>query len=137
MTKQEIDLEENVTSGTQEENYFLRFQVPEKLHKRIKKSLSLRKALGIPDYTLRNWLTKAVLRKHELDKLSISVPKQLQMTVELPVKIEEEINKKIDFYKKLTKSTYSKKKWILEAIEDQLEADEVDLQRKYRETIEN
>jgi len=111
--------------------------VSERTLEKIKKHLSLRKAVGEQDHTQKQWFKKAVQNKLKREEISREIPKQTQICVELAPEITEKISKSVQFCRAVVSSTYSKKKWILDAIEEQIEEDQTSLQKRLKSLNEN
>ena len=105
--------------------------ISQKTHERIRRHLALKKALGEGEKSQKEWLTKAVQKKLKKEEKQISIPKQMQLRVELPKSLVEKIDKCVESCRKFSKTSYSKKKWMIDAIEELLEEDEYEAQRKY------
>jgi predicted DNA binding CopG/RHH family protein len=93
-------------------------------YKKIDKQVFFLKKLKDPSYTKQRWLYEAVREKTEKDeKLGIEhIDKERRIAFRLEESLIERMENLVEQTKKFH-STYSKKKWIEEAIHEKLERD--------------
>lgn len=96
--------------------------IGEALHQKLNKHIKILKALDDRSTSKQTWLVKAFKNKlSSTDKeLLITQPKQRKLSVKIDKKLCKEIDSNVETLKKFNTS-YSKTKWILEAVQEQLE----------------
>ena len=107
-------------------NYTLK--LPEHLYKRIDDVVRILNIKG--SCTKKKWLMEAIQEKLEREKeFQIDqIPKIKQISLHIPTQLNEEICKKIELIKNF-RDSFSKKQFILEAINEKLNADESSTQK--------
>lgn len=96
--------------------------IGEILHQKLNKHIKILKTLDDRSTSKQTWLVKAFKNKLiSTDKeLLITQPKQRKLSVKIDKKLSDEIDSHVETLKKFNLS-YSKTKWILEAVQEQLE----------------
>ena len=96
--------------------------IGETLHQKLNKHIKILKNLDDRSTSKQTWLVKAFKNKlSSTDKeLLVTQPKQRKLSVKIDKKLSDEIDDHVVTLKKFNFS-YSKTKWILEAVQEQLE----------------
>lgn len=102
------------------------FSLSLKLKQRLDEHLKRLKYLQHPHSVRQFWLVNAIQEKIQKEKSSSDIAKAKHLNVKILPKILKEISEHI----KLSYFNYSKKKWIVEAIEEKLEQEKVLLESK-------
>jgi|GEM_PF-3076495 len=101
-------------------------KISSNLDKRIKQHLLKRKAFPGMKGTKQDWLLQAVKDKLQKLERSEEIPIEKSITLYFDQNTLEQINDHVDLNKRL-KHNYSKKKLIIEAINERLESEEKEL----------
>ena len=96
------------------------------LYKRISNHIKILKNLDNRSTSNQSWISNAIRKKIEKD-LDKNIPEKKSLFMKIDPKTISEIEKRVEFIRKFHNS-YSKAKWIIEAIEDQLEEEKEKVQ---------
>jgi hypothetical protein len=101
------------------------FKVDEKLAIKIDKHLHLLRYLNHNKKSKQQWLNEALVEKAANEKgvLPDILTKEKQLTVRIDAPLNKKIQKKVDLIKSF-KSGFTKKSWVIEAIEQKLKCEE-------------
>lgn len=96
--------------------------LPNSIYNKFTKHIRILKNLESRSTTNQMWLTQAIKRKIEKNKklLQEEIPQKRIINVKIDQETLEKISEQVEIFKKHTGS-YSKTKWFIEAIMDQLE----------------
>ena len=96
--------------------------VPNFIYNKFTKHIRILKNLESRSTTNQTWITNAIKKKIEQNEklLKSEIPQKRMINVKIDPNSYEKISEQVEEFKKHTGS-YSKTKWILEAIMDQLE----------------
>lgn len=133
--EEELEEIENLIDGDSEKKN-LGFFVSKLLHEKIKKHVYLRKILNKDSTTQKKWVANAIkekLKREELNNLIKAEPPQIFFMVNIPKEDMEKIDRTVNLYKEVLKTTYSRKKWILDAIEEQLDNEKQELEKDFKD----
>ncbi|MGE3556380.1 MAG: hypothetical protein AB7M93_26120 [Candidatus Obscuribacterales bacterium] len=85
--------------------------------------------------TKQQWIEAAIREKLEKEKHlhPADIGKEPRLSLKLVESLSREIDEKVDFMRKF-RSTYSKKQWVVEAIEEKLAQEARSIARWYNET---
>lgn len=101
-------------------------RIGDNLHNRITKHIKVLKYLLDTSPTKKGWVHEALREKAELDRKKspeeLTGDRYLHFTID--EELNEEIEKKVNLIKKI-RISFSKKQWILEALYDKLDRDEL------------
>lgn len=103
------------------------------IHKRLERHILIIKKLIDRHATKQDWLVNAIREKMEKDITGQEIPTTHSITVKLDARLEQMILQRIEYIKKF-KFSYSKKKWIIDAIVDKLDRDEEEVEKKLLNT---
>jgi hypothetical protein len=117
-------------------NYSIRIE--ERLYKRINKHIQLLKHLN-SSQSQKNWIEKAILEKFEREEernITECIPPEKHLSFKTNSQIHATIEKKVEVIRKF-RSSFSKKQWILEAIQEKLDREEEKIEKQTKELLEN
>lgn len=100
------------------------------LFKRISKHVNLSKALDNLMMTKRSWILEAIKEKLEKDNDYQSIPKDTRISFHIDKPTWKLIQERVDHIRKFRRTTYSKKQWLVEAIEEKLSIEEDAMRKK-------
>lgn len=100
-------------------------KIDEQLFKRLEKHIKVLKRIEQTGISKQTWITDAIKEKLAKDKDpgNMDLPKERHLTLKINDPINEKIDAKVNILKQL-QASYSKKKWLLEAIYEKLESEE-------------
>lgn len=78
-------------------------------------------------------VAEAVQEKLKEENHSLRYTPNQQLYVTFNEQLNAELEKNVDFLRKILPSGFSKKKWVLTAIEEKLHREEMELQRKHED----
>jgi hypothetical protein len=117
-------------------NYSIR--IGERLYKRIYKHIQLLKHLN-KIQNKQSWLEGAIQdkleREKELDIVDCISPEK-HLSFKISSQIDAKIEKKVEIIKKF-RSSFSKKQWVLEAIYEKLDNEEIGTEQKAKDLMKN
>lgn len=102
------------------------------LKNKLDRHIKTLKYLNHPEKSHQTWILNAINEKIERDEGSDHLPKEKYLSVTLKDSIREKLDERLEEISQII-SSYSKKKWILEAIEEQLEEEKEQVQEKLAE----
>lgn len=73
-----------------------------------------------PERTQNTWILNAIRKKMERDEASTGIPKAKHLALKLDVSLSDRLEARIEEISKVIPH-YTKKQWILEAVEEKLE----------------
>ena len=113
---------------------FCSIRVGENLFKRINKHVDALKKCKDSNYSRSRWINDAIKDKlhKEIQENTISIDKHLNTRIDL--KLIEMIHQQVKVMKKFN-SSYSKQKWLLEALSEKLEEEEQLTRKRLNELI--
>ncbi len=109
-------------------------RVGENLYKRISKHVDTLKKCFNNSYSRNRWISDAVHAKLEKEIQSNSITVDKHLGARIDVRILNKINEQVKLMKKFN-SSYSKQKWLVEAISEKLEEDEQSTKNRLNELI--
>jgi|GEM_PF-5045541 len=113
---------------TEDEHDRLGIKVSNRLLRRLQRHISVSNYSLKQDLSQQEWIHKAVAEKLEREKNNPEMHHNSlkQITIRLNQSLKSQLDKTIDQLKSMNNRTksYSKKSWILEAIEEKLEEEE-------------
>lgn len=113
------------------------FFLSRRIHDKLKKHVFMRKTLDVGNSTMKSWLLNAIEKKIEKDKKErLLQSPDVQITLYLPKKYLEQIDKTVSHAQKLLKTSYSRTKWFVDAIEEELEEELSTLEEEFK-NLEN
>ena len=129
-------LERKENSFKQNGIKFCSIRVGENLFKRINKHVDTLKKCHDSNYSRSRWINDAIKDKlhKEIQENTISIDKHLNTRIE--IKLLEMIHQQVKVMKKFN-SSYSKQKWLLEALSEKLEEEEQLTRKCLNELIAN
>lgn len=104
-------------------------EIADHLHDRLSKHLRLLSNLGYR--SRQQWVLDALnekLKKEEAAGVE-AISKERRLHLKLDEKIHQELDKRVEIRKKVRRS-YSKKQWLVDAISEKLEREEVSTKKK-------
>lgn len=116
------------------EHKFVSIRVGENLFARVNKHIDTLKKCQDTSYSRSRWINDAIHAKleKEIQENTITVDKHLNTRID--VKLIEMINQQVRIMKKFN-SSYSKQKWIVEALSEKLEEEEQSTKKRLQELI--
>lgn len=113
--------------------------ISQNLHDRITKHLLILKKLCRQGQTKQNWLMEAIRERLEFEENNKECEfQERRITLQVDLLTEERLSHRVSYIKQF-RSSYSKKKWILDAIEEKLEKEKPMAEQKlaeYRDLVE-
>ncbi len=105
------------------------------VHKKLTNHIRILKNLENRSTTSQSWLSKAIENKIEKNKKDFpeKVPINKNITVKIEQKTLTELERQVEFIKRFNTS-YSKTKWISEAILEQLEEESEKIQNLFKDS---
>lgn len=100
----------------------VRIKLKQSLYQQFLKHLQDLKEKNHPDRTQKAWIYNAILKKIERDEASLDIPKAKHLALKLDEDLSDRLEARIEEICK-TIPHYTKKQWILDAIEEKLEAE--------------
>jgi hypothetical protein len=110
----------------------LTVKVKTSLHDKLLNHLQKLKSQNHPDRTQNAWVLNAILSKMERDEASQVIPKARNLALKFDETLTERLEARIEEISK-TIPHYTKKQWILDAIEEKLEMEKEIMQKKLAE----
>lgn len=103
------------------------------VHKKFSNHIRILKNLENRSITSQSWLLKAIENKIEKNKKDFpeEIPRNKNISVKIDPKMLGELERQVEFIKKFNTS-YSKTKWISEAIQEQLEEENERIQNLFK-----
>lgn len=96
-------------------------EIPDALHNKITEHLQFLKRLQDPTYTKQRWALEAVKEKIKAEEETITgFTKAHFLRIDFPEIVNRKIEGKVEELKK-SRGSYSKKKWVLEALYEMLD----------------
>lgn len=130
----------DTNSEIQEEEKYIQFsfKVQDELARKIDKHLHLLKYLNHNRKSKQQWINEALVEKTKRDQesLSDSLAKEKQLTVRIDPRLNTKIEKNVDLIK-CFKSGFSKKLWVIEAVEQKLMREEAEAKKLLHETTQS
>ena len=109
------------------------FCITQNLHDRLTKHLLILKKLCLQGQTKQNWLMEAIREKLSLaESIQECDFQERRINIQVDLLTEEKLSSRVAYIKQF-RSSYSKKKWILDAIEEKLEKDKSMTEKKLAE----
>jgi hypothetical protein len=110
--------------------------IGENLHNRINKHLHLLRHLNSHTITKQKWVEEAANEKLEMEQKlgSASIPCDRYLHFKANKKLNEKIEKRVKVIKQFRKS-FSKKLWLVEAIYEKLDRDDLEVKKLLEEKI--
>ncbi len=114
------------------------FKVDEGLASKIDKHLHLLKYLSHCKKSKQQWINEALAEKTARDKeeLSDTLTKEKQLTVRIDPRLNKKIEASVDLIKAF-KSGFSKKMWVIEAVEQKLRREEETARKQLSEIAQD
>ncbi|KIC71563.1 hypothetical protein DB41_AV00030 [Neochlamydia sp. TUME1] len=129
MSNADIDEQLNKLLSIKEKSYT--FTIGSNLHDKLEKHLFSLKAIN-KKCSKGKWVYEAIAEKLKLENVG-DLSKQRRIQVFLDDNISNEIEKRIQIFKKVY-SSYSKKQWILEAIHEKLDRELKLIKEEFKKT---
>ena len=122
------------SSNHQKKQIYCTIRVGENFNKKINKHIDTLKKCQEGRYSRNQWINDAIKAKleKEIQGNTISVDKHLNARID--VKLLELINQQVKVMKKFNHS-YSKQKWIIEALSEKLEEEELSSKKRLNDLI--
>lgn len=98
-------------------------EISESLHRKIEQLISTLNKLNDRSHSKKSWAIEAIKEKLQAESASPNVVKEKHLNLFMSQQLNQELEKKVALHKKFRKS-YSKKKWIMEALYEKLEREE-------------
>lgn len=124
MTKEDVCHSEEKTSTKEKRPYNL--YISDNMYEKIGKIISILKYVNNKPYTRQDFVMEAIREKMENDAknpLSICRPSKA-VYIKIDADIESEISKQVSLIKKYSNNSYSKKRWIEEALLKKIDIEE-------------
>jgi len=122
-----LENESNLSSLDKTILYTIR--IPALLQKKIDSHLQILKVLKHPEKNQHKWLLNAIHKKLLKEVNSQEISKSTNLNVKLDDDLADQVDKRISQINRVYPS-YSKKQWLLEAIEEKLESENDMVQNK-------
>ncbi len=131
--------EENVDVKSTNDTDTIRYNlnISNQIYKKIEKIVAMRKVLGQENKTRKGFVLEAMkekLSKHSDDQLLSNPYKTLR--IEYDQEIEKQILKQVGWIKQRN-GGHSKKKWILDAVLDKIDAEESKILSEFEDKMKN
>lgn len=98
-------------------------EISESLYHKIEKVISTLNKLDNHNHSKRSWAIEAIQEKLRSEEVFPNFLKGKHLNLFISQELNKELEKKVALLKKFRKS-YSKKKWIIEALHEKLEREE-------------
>lgn len=121
MKTTEIEKTVKEEKETAEKIYTIR--IGESLYERLDQHILLLNHVEQTDHSKQSWILEAIQDKLKGEEGSSLIPKVKHVHFKVPKDLSRKIVNRVEFIRKF-RDSYSKKKWILEAIEEKLEKEE-------------
>jgi hypothetical protein len=83
--------------------------------------------------TKQDWFSKAIKEKLKNENDALSIPKKKVFQIKIDDKTNKELNDTVEHIRKFRRS-YSKKQWILEAIQEKLAREEMLIKKMIKDS---
>jgi hypothetical protein len=93
------------------------------LHKKLERHLKILKHLDQQSLSKQKWVMDAVQEKLSAEQNEKEIPKNFFLSLRINVSTNKKIESKVEYEKKF-RDSYSKKQWLIEAINEKLEREE-------------
>ena len=90
-------------------------EISESLYRKIDKLIHIFNKLDDQSYSKQSWVLEAIKEKLVTEGENNDVPKVKFLKLQMSPQINQKIEEKVSLYKQF-RTSYSKKKWLLEAI---------------------
>lgn len=110
------------------------FEISPAIYQRVEDLLYLSKNLSGEIVYKQDWILKAIKEKLKYDEelLHDTIPKEKFLNIKIDQTTLKSLEEKVNLIKKFRR-TYSKKQWIVEAIQEKLNREEVAIRKKIKE----
>lgn len=105
--------------------------LPTELKEKLDNHLQKLKCLHHPLRVRQYWLLNAIKEKLNRKKVDLNDSQYKNLNLKLPQDLVEELNALL----KLSQNSYTKKKWLLEAIEEKIDAEKKMIQEEQKNLI--
>jgi hypothetical protein len=108
------------------------------LHNRLDKHIFILKKLVRTGHTKQQWLVEAVEEKLKNEKSSQTqdIEKEKRVSLRIDVLTKKILEEQIQLIR-CFRTSYSKRKWILDAIQEKLDLEEVSIKKRHLELLES
>lgn len=113
----------------------LTIKIKSSLHNKFLNHLQNLKSQNHPERTQKAWILDAILKKMERDAASQGIHKAKHLALKLNEKLFEQLEARIEEISKVIPH-YTKKQWILDAIEEKLEAEKEIVKNTFSEHLQ-
>lgn len=128
----DLDLKKITPEEIADEMNAYSFTVSQHIHERLDRHVFLLKKLIQRGASKQKWVVDAIKEKLTNDETKTSIPKANTIYVKIDDNLKIQMEKRIEFMKNFC-SSYSKKRWLVDAVVEKLERDEKEVDMKLSE----
>jgi hypothetical protein len=121
MTVTDVEIENALKDLTNSRKKNIPVTVGINLHEKLTKHLFLLRAIN-KRYSQSNWICEAITEGLDSEKIDGDLPKEKKLTISIDEVTLKKLEERVEFLKQINYS-FSKKKWIVEAICKKLDRD--------------